>query len=62
MCDSWNKYIYILIFKTFRILAVNITGHFIVKRQVANIIDKFLFIVKWLSNWISVFTELDLLY
>ena len=39
-------YIYILIFKTFRILAVNITGHFIVKRQVANIIDKFLFIVK----------------
>ena len=39
-------YIYILIFKTFRILAVNITGHFIVKRQIANIIDKFLFIVK----------------
>ena len=39
-------YVYILIFKTFRILAVNITGHFIVKRQVANIIDKFLFIVK----------------
>ena len=26
-----------------------------------NVIDKFLFIVKWLRHWVRVFTELDLL-